>query len=92
MRTVSVSEAKTRLSQVLDWVRQGEAVLVLDRGVPVARLEPIAPSSGEGLAVLERQGLIRRGLAGGMELASLPLPVPRKSVLEALLVEREESR
>lgn len=92
MRTVSVSEAKNRFSQVLDWVRQGEVILVLDRGVPVARLEPIIPSSGESLEVLERQGLIRRGGEGGVELSSLPLPVPRRSVLEALLLEREESR
>ncbi|RIH88264.1 prevent-host-death family protein [Meiothermus luteus] len=91
MRSVSVSEAKNRLSLLLDWVRQGEEVLILDRGTPVARLSPVPPASGEALGLLERSGLVRRG-SGRAVLAGLPWPKARSSALEALLSEREEGR
>jgi len=41
MLSVSVSEAKNRLSELLRRVQAGEEVLILDRGVPVARLTPL---------------------------------------------------
>ncbi|MGC8904530.1 type II toxin-antitoxin system Phd/YefM family antitoxin [Thermus sp.] len=87
MRTVSVSEAKSRLSELLRQVQAGEEVLILDRGMPVARLSPaLGPG---GLLRLERQGLLRRG-KGNPHLEDLPLPTPKESVLRALLEEREE--
>ncbi|GGN02064.1 hypothetical protein GCM10007092_15400 [Thermus composti] len=91
MRSVSVSEAKSRLSLLLDWVKQGEEVLILDRGAPVARLCPIPPASEKALVLLERSGLVRRG-KGKAALEELPWPRARASALEALLSEREESR
>ena len=36
--TVSVHEAKTQLSKLLDLVDEGEEVVILRRGQPVARL------------------------------------------------------
>lgn len=63
MKRASISEAKNRLSALLDKVRQGGRVIIEDRGVPVARLEPVtgAGVDPEGrLARLERQGLLRR--------------------------------
>jgi prevent-host-death family protein len=42
MRTVSVLEAKTHLSALLEAVRRGEEVVITRRGQPVARLSPIA--------------------------------------------------
>lgn len=89
MLSVSVSEAKNRLSELLRRVQAGEEVLILDRGVPVARLTPL-PEGPEGpLLRLERQGLLRRG-AGRPNLEDLPLPKARASVLQALLEGREE--
>ncbi len=65
MIVATVTEAKNRLSALLDRVRAGETVLIVDRGVPVARLESAAatePDQLDGrLARLERAGLIRRG-------------------------------
>lgn len=55
MTTVSVSELKARLSHFLREIRLGGEVLVLDRGVPVARL--VGPSTAadlEGDAAWER--------------------------------------
>jgi len=64
-RTASITEAKNQLSALLDIVRRGETVLILDRQRPVARLEPVRAAEGEPdprLAALERGGILRRGL------------------------------
>lgn len=100
MKTASISQTKNQLSALLDEVRQGETILILDRNRPVARLEPIT-DTGEGagdarLARLERAGLLRRG-RGGASLKDLPLsPSVRTrrgaSALQALLAERTEGR
>jgi prevent-host-death family protein len=96
MEKATVSEVKNRLSAYLRKVRAGKTVLVLDRGRPVARIEPVAPadrSDDERLAELERQGLIKRGRGNPLEaLRRLPLPKSEKSVVEALIEERREGR
>jgi antitoxin (DNA-binding transcriptional repressor) of toxin-antitoxin stability system len=90
----NISNLKNRLSAYLRKVRSGESVLVLDRNVPIARIERVSPpQAGERFARLESAGLIRRPskplplkkLAGAM-------PHSRASVLEALLDERAEGR
>jgi prevent-host-death family protein len=55
MKKATISHAKNNLSQLIDWVKAGETVIILDRHVPVARLEPIAQSKEmEPLGRLER--------------------------------------
>jgi prevent-host-death family protein len=96
MITASISEAKAKLSALLRRVKAGETVTVTDRGVPVARLVPIANAEevdwDERLARLERQGVIRRPRRplDPSWLRSQPLVPARASVLEALLEERRE--
>jgi prevent-host-death family protein len=97
MRTTTITQAKNGLSALIDQVKAGESVVILDRGVPVARLEPIVGSgSAEGrIERLERAGLIRRGVAAPpVDVILQPPPTgPRGvSVLEALLEERREGR
>ena len=98
MKTVTISEAKNHLSELLARVRRGETILILDRNEPVARLEPLeAPKwiSHERLAELERRGVLRRAKKrpGRNFLKSLP-PAPKVKVdlLGALLAERDEGR
>ncbi|MEJ5221686.1 MAG: type II toxin-antitoxin system prevent-host-death family antitoxin [Tepidiforma sp.] len=45
-RIVSITEAKTRLSELIDAVARGEEVVIARRGRPVAALRP-APSPEE---------------------------------------------
>ena len=68
MTTTSISDLKARLSGYIDMVRQGEDVLITDRGRVVARLAPV------GGAVLEdsRRDLLIR--TGRIRPASAPLP------------------
>lgn len=67
MRKVGSRELKNRLGAYLRAVRQGQSLLVTDRGKPVAKLIPAdeEESSGqtieERLKALEARGLIRLG-------------------------------
>jgi prevent-host-death family protein len=96
VKTATITEAKNGLSALIDRVRAGESVVITDRGIPVAVLEP-APKQvdiEERLARLERAGLIRRG-QGGPPLELILQPGPRlkdgASAVEALLEERRSS-
>jgi antitoxin (DNA-binding transcriptional repressor) of toxin-antitoxin stability system len=96
MRVVTITQLKNGISAIIDRVRAGESVLILDRDVPVARLEPVGALDDDArLARLERAGLVRRG-SGKLPRRILEEPPPALpegvSVLEALLEERREGR
>ena len=97
MKKATLTETKNNLSALLDRVRQGQGIVIEDRGVPVARLEPVVTAGGaaEGRAArLERQGTLRRG--GGEALPRSfftdRLPRPSKAVTAsgALMDERRD--
>jgi len=97
MRIASVTEAKNRLSALLDLVRSGETVVIVDRGRPVARLQapPDGAEDGDGrLARLQRSGLVQTGTGKTVRRILEPPPEPDggASALEHLLREREDGR
>lgn len=99
MKRASITQAKNRLSALLDRVRAGETIVIEDRGRPVARLESILVGDRidpEGrLARLERGGLVRGPVALLPErflTTSPPAPSGGVRASEILLVERRESR
>ena len=99
MKAVTISETKNNLSALLDRVRAGETVLILDRETPVAKLVPVRSGKDAGqnlrLGRLEREGKIRRGTGkpSPAVLRSLPArPASGADLLKALLEEREEER
>lgn len=55
MKEVPVYEAKTRLSELLASVEQGEQVTITRRGAPVARLVPVGSPVRRAAAVSQRQ-------------------------------------
>ena len=93
--TANVAQIKARLSEYLRQVKDGSEVVITERGIPVARLVPLAPD--EKRATREER-LIRSGAlrppAG--ERRRLGAPKLKKgggrTVLEALLSDRNESR
>lgn len=97
MKTTTITEAKNGLSALIDRVKAGETVLILDRGVPVARLEPVASSvdpTGRTRR-LQRAGALRLGIgAPPLDLLRTPGPALTQgaSALEALLDERRSGR
>jgi len=68
MKAVAVKELKNRLSSYLREVREGEVVLVTDRGRVVAELRQ--PSSGTPLTAHDRA--VERLCAEGVLVAGLP--------------------
>jgi prevent-host-death family protein len=93
MKTATVTQAKNGLSALLDQVRAGETILITDRGMPVARLEPAGSTTGAGdrMRRLERAGLVRIGKGRApVDVIRSPGPVlpPGASAVEALLEER----
>jgi prevent-host-death family protein len=98
MKTVTIAEAKNQLSALIERVRQGETIVITDRGLPVARLVSALTGGAadpEGrLARLEQRGGLRRGTPPppkALILKKLPRAKP-SGVLDALLEERRESR
>lgn len=97
MKTATITEVKNGLSAVIDRVRAGETVVVTERGVAVARIEPIDAHAVPGArrARLERAGLLRTG--AGTLPADFPAARRAKiargaSAVEAVRRERGESR
>lgn len=92
MRTASIAELKAHASALLRKVKEGEEIIVTDRGRPIARLSPyLGDASPSRLNQLAADGVIalpRAPLPAGF--LSRPLPVCKRSVVDALLEEREE--
>ena len=60
---VEIRELNTSLRDYIDRVRNGEELIVTDRGRPVARLTPLDPTSNR-LPDLVATGIVRPPLSG----------------------------
>jgi prevent-host-death family protein len=99
MKIASITEAKNSLSALIDSLKGGAPVLIVDRGRPVARLEPATGSAQEApdgrLARLLRDGVARpRREAPSQAMFDSPPPRLRAgaSAVDALTRERREGR
>jgi prevent-host-death family protein len=99
MKRASVTEAKNNLSALIDSLKGGSPVLIVDRGRPVERLEPVTGDpEGEQdgrLARLFRDGVVRpRRKQPPRALFSSQPPRPDNglSAVDALIKERREGR
>lgn len=97
MGTTTITEAKNKLSALIDRVQAGESITILERGRPVARLEPIVEQDDPTgrLERLERAGIIKRG--GGKPPLDLirtrgPRIKPGFSLVDAVIEERRNGR
>lgn len=94
-----MTEAKNRLSALIDEVQSGETILIVDHGRPVARLGTAVSGAssdpGGRLARLEREGIVRTSLQAAGEAALGPLPAARRratGAVAALIAERRAGR
>ena len=99
MKKASITEAKNQLSALIDGLRGGSPVLIVDRGRPVARLEPVTgePSADPDgrLSRLIRDGVVRPRRAappGALFTDQPPRPNAGVSAVRLLLEERREGR
>ena len=97
MKKVSITEAKNHLSALIDGLKGGSSVLIVDCGRPVARLEPVTSgreSEADGrLSRLVREGIVRPG-RGSVPRTLFTVRPPRPkggaSAVGALIEERRE--
>ncbi|MBP9803953.1 MAG: type II toxin-antitoxin system prevent-host-death family antitoxin, partial [Candidatus Accumulibacter sp.] len=71
MHEIGAFEAKNKLGTLLDWVENGEEVLITRRGKAVARLVPAEPGFDRAKARRAADGLLdaRRGVTlGGLKI------------------------
>lgn len=100
MKTATLTETKNRLSSFIDQVRQGESILILDRGRPVALLTSVlteeSPAPEGRVARLERQGILRRCKTPKSDKlfrnTRPKVPEGEAGILETLLEERRSGR
>jgi prevent-host-death family protein len=99
MKKASITETKNNLSALIDGLKSGSPVLIVDRGRPVARLEPVATggkTDEEGrLARLVREGIVRPARVSpprSLFADQPPRPTGEASAVAALLAERRETR
>jgi prevent-host-death family protein len=89
MKKASITEAKNNLSALIDGLANGSPVLIVDRGRPVARLEP----AERDVSHLVRLGIVRQRRASpARTLFTTPPPRANASALAALIEERREDR
>lgn len=99
MKKASITDAKNGLSALIDRVKGGSSVLIVDRGRPVARLEPVTTGTRAGddgrLERLVREGVVRpaRSTVPRALLATEPpRPTEGASALGVLLEDRRTGR
>lgn len=95
MVKANIATAKNQLSRLIDKVKQGETVLIMDRNRPVARLEPLMKQSvniddlhSQGILVASKTRLDTKKFLG-MPQAKMSEGV---NLRNAILEEREEGR
>lgn len=96
MRTVNIGDLKNQRSAYLQYVKNGEEIIVRDRQIPIAR---ILPTSVDDLTESERE-LVAAGI---LKLPEKPLDrkafwarrsgnVSREAILQVVAEDRSEDR
>lgn len=65
--TVGIFEAKTRLSELLEQVQEGEEVLITKRGIPIALMQRVASPTEKTQATIDALARIRERAKSGSE-------------------------
>ena len=99
MKKVSITEARKGLRALIYGLKSGSPVLIVDRGRPVARLEPVSGATEDDaedrLSRLIRDGIVRprqAPLAKWLLTEPPPRTKARASVVAAVNEERREGR
>ena len=94
-RTASVVQVKARLSEYLRLVKAGGELIVTERGVPIARVVPLADAERKSTRRLRlaRAGLVKPGRGRLPKLLQAPPQGDPAGggVLQALLAERGDT-
>ena len=87
MERVGIRQFRDRLSWYLNGVRQGKALLLTERGEPVAQVTPVTSPDGAALWALVAEGLVE--WQGGKPRGAVrPCPSHGGSVADLVLESR----
>jgi prevent-host-death family protein len=84
MEPIGIRELRQNASAYLRRVRSGETIVLTDRGIPVARIVPIAPSGWQRLV---DEGRLRPATGHPRDLGE-PVPLPRDAESPSRVLER----
>lgn len=89
---VGIREAKITLSKLIKQVRQGQNIIITDRGRPVAKIVDLPSESldaKERIILLEQQGWIEPAKKEFPDNSPLPLPISDELAQKYLQQSRE---
>ena len=91
MLQVGLREANMHFSKYLKLVREGQEVVVTERGNPVAVIKPLMKEGTpeDKIKSLEDQGILRRAVKGKLPLGRT-IAIDGKSLSETMIEGREE--
>src|SRR5215472_5126925 len=97
MKKASITETKNNLSSLIDGLKGGSPVLIVDRGRPVARLEAVIGDARQDdrLSRLVRDGLVRprrRAPSEALLNTQPPRAAAGASAVAVLIEEHREGR
>jgi len=87
MRTAKISELKAKLSAHIQYVKNGEEVLIFDRNKPVARLVPAAPidDEDERMRRLIAKGIVTAPRYPENEAGFVPSPAGNRMISQEVM-------
>ncbi len=85
METVGIKELRSNLSQYLKRVREGEHVIVTDRGTEIAELSPLSPSRKVMLDLASAGKVV---WSGGKPAGLRGVSIAGKALAESVLEDR----
>ena len=91
MIKVGLREANMHFSKYVKLVRQGQEVVVTERGTPIAVIKPLAREGGpeQRVRLLEEQGVLKRSSRSAIPSGS-PIAIKGRSIADTVSEEREE--
>ena len=91
MLRVGLREANMHFSKYLKLVREGQEVVVTERGNPVAVIKPLLKEGtpDDKIKSLEDQGILRRAVKGKLPLGRI-IMIAGKPLSETVIEGREE--
>lgn len=91
MLQVGLREANMHFSKYLKMVREGQEVVVTERGTPVAIIKPLIKEEApeDRIKSLEEQGVLRKAVKGKLPLCK-PITITGKPISETVIEGRED--
>lgn len=91
MLQVGLREANMHFSKYLKMVREGEDVVVTERGIPVAVIKPLLKEvkPEDKIKLLEERGVLQKAAKGQLPLRK-PIAVAGKPISAAVIEGRED--